>query len=331
MLPRWLRDCEAFEDVEGAKVYTPIGPWKSSPDPQEAAKWLFTGTLMRENLIEFAHALVPVLLKESPEQYTREQIMEWVNNAEDELETLSVRLHVRYHYAWAVKRHDYVDPPWHEPNEPSELGHPRYIYIDPDEDEEEDEEDEEPEDDALHPGEEKDEQAVARSPKRFRSASSSPVRRYVTLGANELPESDLDDEKGTSSDEDSDCAEDRRRHSPRRRLSPPDLCVEYGSPAIPLSTPGSSIAPSTPALSSDVHEHWYVNPYPHLKFVPTADWRPDPEAIDRARLDELHAGWGGGGDDGRSRKRKVTPLARPDGRALFAPPQPSEMGVRLGQ
>lgn len=29
MLERWLKDCEAFENVQGAKVHTPIGPWKT--------------------------------------------------------------------------------------------------------------------------------------------------------------------------------------------------------------------------------------------------------------------------------------------------------------
>ncbi|KAG8952414.1 hypothetical protein FRC00_006764, partial [Tulasnella sp. 408] len=82
MLERWLKDCEAFENVQGAKVHTPIGPWKTSPNLQEHAKLQYTGTLMRENLIDFAHALVPVLLKEGPDQYTLGQIKEWVRNSQ---------------------------------------------------------------------------------------------------------------------------------------------------------------------------------------------------------------------------------------------------------
>ncbi|KIO31010.1 hypothetical protein M407DRAFT_19892 [Tulasnella calospora MUT 4182] len=359
MLERWLKDCEAFENVQGAKVHTPIGPWKTSPNPQEHAKLQYTGALMRENLIEYAHALIPVLLKEGPNQYTLGQTKEWVRNAQHELETLSVRMHVRYHYAWAVKRYGYVDPPWHEPYEPSVVDHPQYIYVDPEEEGDEDFDSEEDEEDPQYddgPQEGHDEEQVpaAAPPKRFRSTSRSPPRRYITLGGN--GESDKGDaESDLNDEEDSSLAEDRRRHSPRRRLSPPhetghnlEPRLPPPPPAVPLSSPGSSLSTSTTMPHSNNYE--YINPYPHLKFTPTADWRPDPEAVVRARLDGMRVNghstdrgkdraerlenldWrnGGGSTTTEKKKRKaMAPLAKAGERGLYAP-RPGEPGVSAG-
>lgn len=374
MLERWLKDTEAFENVQGAKVHNPIGPWKTSSNPQEHAKYLYTGTLMLENIIEFAHALIPVLLRESPNQYTLRQMQEWVLNAQHELETLSVRMYARYHYAWATKRHGYVDPPWHEPYEPSEVDDPRYIYVDEDEDDLESDEDDNLEDDD-YPEDHGEAQAAAPPPsKRFRATSRSPPRRYATLGKGAEAGHDESDEDYARSelrdDEDSSAAEDRRRHSPRRRLSPPHEADDYNldhvsqppppppptPPAIPLAAPGSSALPSTANLFplTVPNPHYVrVNPYPHLNFTPTADWRPDPEAIVRARLDEMRVNGGHHSDrqlepklmgsdraeslenldwrNGRGllekKKRKVmAPSAKPGERGLYAP-RPGEPGV----
>ncbi|KAG8932588.1 hypothetical protein FRC01_013083 [Tulasnella sp. 417] len=358
MLERWLKDCEAFESVHGAKVHTPIGPWKTSPNPQERAKLLYTGMLMRENLIDFAHALIPVLLKEGPEQYTLDQVKEWVQNSQDELDALSVRLHVRYHYAWAVKRYGYVDPPWHEPYEPSEVEHPRYIYVDPEEEDDDEVEDEEHDD--LQAGHD-EHRAPAPPSKRFRSTSRSPPRRYAALGGNGRAEPNEDGTESDLGDEhDSSCAEDRRRHSPRRRLSPPheaDNNLAYRTqprlpptpPAVPLSSPGSSLSTSTIPKVAHTENYEYINPYPHLKFIPTADWRPDPEAIVRARLDEMRVNghyskdrgsdraerlenldWRNSQSKAEKKKRKaMAPLAKPGERGLYAP-RPGEPGVSAG-
>lgn len=312
-------------------------------------------------------------------RYTLGQIKEWVRNSQHgkektrfqkrpfpdyalsllELETLSVRMHVRYHYAWAVKRYGYVDPPWHEPYEPSEVEHPRYIYVEEGDDVDEDDD---PEGDEPQDGHD-DEPVPAQPPKRFRSTSRSPPRRYVTLGGNvEVAESDED---GTQSDlgdeEDSSCAEDRRRHSPRRRLSPPHEAednlgnalrlhshIPPTGPAVPLSSPGSSSSTSTIPKFAHSSNYEYINPYPQLKFTPTADWRPDPEAIVRARLDEMRVNghhkargsdraerlenldWRNSGSTTEKKKRKVmAPLAKPGERGLYAP-RPGEPGVSAG-
>ncbi|KAG8906860.1 hypothetical protein FRB99_005920 [Tulasnella sp. 403] len=138
MLEPWLRKCAAFEKVNMAKVYTPIGPWKTSCNPQENAKWNYTGSIQRDNMWEFAQALRPLLLQEG---YAPATISDWMRKIAVELKTFSVRLHVRWYYAWAIKRENYVDPPWRDfvtTSEDDEIEDVEERYEDEDEQTEED-------------------------------------------------------------------------------------------------------------------------------------------------------------------------------------------------
>ncbi|KAG9006605.1 hypothetical protein FRB94_000531 [Tulasnella sp. JGI-2019a] len=108
-----LRRCPVFENIETRKIYTPVGTWSTSDDPEEQAKLDFCGELMMQNMKQFIRALQPLCMTcgISPKQF-----QQWMDDVDWELDGQYIKSNIRWHYAWAIKKVDAY------PGEEEELG-----------------------------------------------------------------------------------------------------------------------------------------------------------------------------------------------------------------
>ncbi|KAG8880755.1 hypothetical protein FRB97_000548 [Tulasnella sp. 331] len=98
-----LKKCPVFENIETKKVYTPVGKWAKSTEPEEQAKLDFCGELMLQNMKQFTKALKPMCVECG---VSAKQFDQWMEAVDWELDGLHIKCSIRWHYAWATKKLD---------------------------------------------------------------------------------------------------------------------------------------------------------------------------------------------------------------------------------
>jgi len=100
MLERWMNAEPDVFDVKYDVKWIPIGPWDRGSTPEETRQLIHLGTLMRQNMKEYARSLVPVFLGNG---YAPDVVSRFIEGADRELDELSVHLYLTYHHCWGRK------------------------------------------------------------------------------------------------------------------------------------------------------------------------------------------------------------------------------------
>ncbi|PVG04451.1 S-adenosyl-L-methionine-dependent methyltransferase [Serendipita vermifera] len=95
------------ETCGAGSLYLPIGPWASHPDVHQSQRLKLIGTLIRQDALNVATALRPLLLNAG---YREETFNEWVKLIHEELNTTKRPLWVRFLLAWGRRRNDTDEP-----------------------------------------------------------------------------------------------------------------------------------------------------------------------------------------------------------------------------
>jgi len=106
MLERWMNECPDLGPVKYDTKWIPLGPWQSCSNDEETRIQIAIGTLMRQNMKEFAKSLIPVFVAGG---YASELIDRFVSGTNEELDALEFHMYLRYHHCWA-RRITKADP-----------------------------------------------------------------------------------------------------------------------------------------------------------------------------------------------------------------------------
>jgi len=98
MLERWMRNCRDLDQVGYRTLNIPLGPWEQGATEEETRQKEFMGTLMRQNMKEFARALKPTFLSNG---YPPDLVDRFISGVDQELSELQLHMHLRYHHSWA--------------------------------------------------------------------------------------------------------------------------------------------------------------------------------------------------------------------------------------
>ncbi|KAI5118738.1 hypothetical protein M0805_000067 [Coniferiporia weirii] len=101
MLERRMHACTYLEDVKYDVKWIPIGPWQTGSSTEDTQMKEMLGTLMRQNLKEFARSLVPLFLANG---FPPELVERFVQGAHTELDELELHMYLQYHHCWARRR-----------------------------------------------------------------------------------------------------------------------------------------------------------------------------------------------------------------------------------
>ncbi|KLO18675.1 S-adenosyl-L-methionine-dependent methyltransferase [Schizopora paradoxa] len=100
MLERWMNAEPEITDVKYDVKWIPIGPWDRGVTPEETRQLIHLGTLMRQNMKEYARSLVPLFLANG---FAPDLVSRFIEGADKELDDLSVHLYLTYHHCWGRK------------------------------------------------------------------------------------------------------------------------------------------------------------------------------------------------------------------------------------
>jgi len=98
MLERWMNECPDLGPVKFDTKWIPLGPWESGANEEETRIKVAIGTLMRQNMKEFAKSLVPSFIASG---YAPELLERFFEGSCKELDELRFHMYLRYHHCWA--------------------------------------------------------------------------------------------------------------------------------------------------------------------------------------------------------------------------------------
>jgi len=119
-LHTYLSRNPTFEHIGYQHVLCPVGPWKEGESVEETHQLHVMGTLMRQNATEFVRALKPLLVSEG---YPPETVQTWIEQTENQLNSLTPRTYTKWHFCWGVLKKDPGEGPIQPlPTQPSSYG-----------------------------------------------------------------------------------------------------------------------------------------------------------------------------------------------------------------
>ncbi|KAH8116984.1 S-adenosyl-L-methionine-dependent methyltransferase [Phellopilus nigrolimitatus] len=98
MLERWMLSCRDLTDVQSREIWTPVGPWKTGSTLEETQRLEMVGQLMRQNMKEYVRSCKPMFVATG---YPPALIERFIEGTDKELDELSLRMYVKWHYAWS--------------------------------------------------------------------------------------------------------------------------------------------------------------------------------------------------------------------------------------
>jgi len=97
ILPKWLKQMDAWED-SGTKYYhVPLGPWEDNMSERDK----YIAELMRQDFYRLMESFRPILLAH---ELPVKVVDTWIKNAKDEMAAMEKRMYIKWHCSWAIKK-----------------------------------------------------------------------------------------------------------------------------------------------------------------------------------------------------------------------------------